>query len=122
MERDTELAANQFGDPAGRPEVGREAVGGRLLGEPTPDLSVLIRGQEPRTSRRRLGREPGVAVGAVPGHPLGHSDDVDAERLGHGHLRPAAEDSLHGSSACRFQRGSRSVASHGAQDSRRPKT
>jgi hypothetical protein len=58
----------------------------------------------------------------VAGHPLGHGDNVDAERFGHGHLRLAPQDLLYGSAACGFQCGSRSLASHTAQDSHRPIT
>ena len=113
VEPDVERPADQLGDAAGRPQVGAEAVGGGLLGQPAAEWAVLLRGEEAGESRGRLGGQPGVAGGAVLGHPLGDGDGMNAELNGHRGLRPPAEDQLNRSPPHGFQFGSRSVASHG---------
>ena len=112
MERDPERVADPFGDAAGRPEVGREAVGGRLLGQPLSDLLILFGGQKPGSARRGFGGQPVAAGGSVSGHPLGHGDAVDAQRNGDCGLSPSIEYQLNGPPTHGFQFGSRSFASH----------
>jgi len=118
MERHTEAGADQLGDAACGPEVGGEAVGCCLLGQPEPDLLVLLGGQQPRPSGSRLGGQAGVALGTVPGHPLGDRDGMNTEGLGNGGLRLPVQDPLNGQAPNRFQRGCRSFASHAAEDRR----
>jgi len=113
MERDPEPAADQFGDAAGRPQVGREPVGGRLLGQPLADLLILFGGQKPGPARRGLGGQTWIARGSVSGHPLGHGDTVDAQSDGHSRLGPSGENHLDRPTPHGFQIGSRSFASHG---------
>lgn len=86
MKDNSESTPDQFGDAAGGPEVGREAVGGRLLGEPLADLLILFGSEEPGSARRGLGGQPRLAFGTVLGHPLGHGDAVDTQGDGHGGL------------------------------------
>ncbi len=80
-------------------------MGRRLLGQPTPNLQVLFGGKKSRPPRRRLGDKTGLAFGAASGHPLGDRDGMDAEHLGNGGLRLAAQNILNGQSPYRFQRG-----------------
>jgi hypothetical protein len=87
MKRHAELVADQFGDASRGPQVGGEAVGRRLLGQPAPNLQVLFGGKKSRPSRRRLGDKTSLALGAASGHPLGDRDGVYAEYLGNGGLR-----------------------------------
>jgi hypothetical protein len=115
MERNAEPAVDQLADAAGRPEVGGEAVCGRLLGQPPPDLLILCGGQEPGPAWRGPGGQPVVASGPVPGHPLGDGDAVDAQGGGDRGLRAPAEDQLDGPPPHGFQFGSRSFASHGME-------
>lgn len=61
MERHAEVAADQFGDAARGPQVGAEAVGRWLLGQPLPNLPVLFGAEETGPSRRRLGDESGFS-------------------------------------------------------------
>jgi len=96
MEGHVESAADQFGDAACRPQVGRETVRGRLLGQPATDLPILFGGQKPGSSRRGLDRQAGNARGPMPGHPLGHSDAVDTQLDGDGGLRSPVENQLNG--------------------------
>ena len=112
MKRHAEASADQFGDASRGPQVGGEAVGRRLLGQPSADLQILLVREESRPSRRGLGDETGLAFGAAPGHPLGDRDGMDAEHLGHGGLRLPTQNILNGQASYRFQRGGGSFASH----------
>lgn len=113
MERHPEPVADQFGDATGRPEVGREAVSGWLLGQPLPDLPILFGGQKPGSARRGFGGQPFVARRPVSGYPLGHGDAVDAQSNGDSGLRPPIENQLNCPPPHGFQLGSRSFTSHG---------
>lgn len=112
MERHAEVAADQFGDASRRPQVGGEAVGRRLLGQPAPNLQILLGREQPRPSRRRLGDKAGLAFGAAAGHPFGDRDGMDAERLGNSSLGLPIQDALNGQASYCFQRGGRPFGSH----------
>ena len=112
VERDPELAADEVRHAAGRPEVGREPVGGRFLSQPAADVLVLVGGEEPRPTGRGFGGQPGLALGPVPGHPRGNGDGMNAQGDRHGRLRLAMQNPLHRPAANSFQSGSRSFASH----------
>ncbi len=112
MEGDPEPTPDQFGDAASGPEVGGEAVGGRLLSQPLPDLSILFGSEKSRPSRRGFGGQGVIAFGSVFGHPLGYGDGVDAEERGDSGLRPPLDHHLDRSTPYGFQFGSRSFASH----------
>ena len=112
MEGDAEFSADQIGDPAGRPKVGGEAVGGRLLGQPSANFRVLIFGEESGPARRGVGGQARFACGAVLGHPLGDGNGVHAQCNRHRGLRLAGHNELGRPASQRFQSGSRSFASH----------
>jgi len=116
MKRHAEVAADQFGDATRGPKIGAETVGGWLLAQPLPNQPVLFGGEKAGASRGRLGDETRIAFGPVSGHPLGNRDSVNAEKLGYVRLRPAAQNLVDSYSSCRLQRGSRSFASHAADD------
>ncbi len=112
MEGHSEAALNQFGHASSRPEVGGEAVCGRLLGQPLPDLLILFGGEKPGSAWRGLGCQSVVARSPVSGHPLGHRDAVDAQGDCDSGLRPSLENQLNRSPPQSFQFRSRSFASH----------
>ena len=113
---DAELVPDEIGDAVGRPEVGTEAVGRRLLRQPRLDLTLLQVGEEPGSAGGRLESQAGVAPGTMAGHPFGECDGVDAEDFGHGDLGLTLENLPDGQTTTRFQRRSSSFASHAAQD------
>ena len=112
MEGDPEPTPDQFGDAASGPEVGGEAVGGRLLSQPLPDELILIGRQKSRPSRRRFGGQSWIAFGSVFGHPLGHGDGVNTQSDGDGGLSLSLKHHPNCSTPHGFQFGSRSFASH----------
>ena len=97
------------------PEARAKAVGGRLLGKPVFDPSLLDRSQKSGPARRRFGSRARLSLDAVLGRPLGHRRGVDAETLGHERLRLAAQHPGDCLPPQRFQCGSRSFASRGGK-------
>lgn len=118
VERDTEIAADQFDDPAGAPEVGAKAVGRRLLGQPRFYRRLLRGTQKSGPSRRGFGGQARFPLRPMPGHPLGHRHGVNAETLGYRSLGPTGQHPRDRLSPKRFQCGSRSDASHTRRKSR----
>src|SRR5262245_37528332 len=110
-----EAAADQLGHPGRRPQVGAEAVGGGLLGQPAEDLGLLRRGQEGRPAGVWLGLQPFVASGAVGADPLVDGDRVDAQEGGHVGLRPALADTLDGQAPAGFLASGRLGVIHDAK-------
>jgi hypothetical protein len=113
MEGNPESAADQIGHAASRPEVGGEAVYGRLLGQPLANLLILFGSEKPRATWCSFGSQPCVALGSMFGHPLGHGDGMNAEGFGDGRLGMSSQNLLNGTPPYGFQFGSRSFASHG---------
>lgn len=112
MEGDAEVLTNQFHDSAGTPEVGAEAVCGGFLSQPILHLVFLRGAQEPGPTGCGLGSQRVVAIGSVPGDPLGDGDGVQTEPPGDRDLGVAVENQAERPSPSRFQCGSRSFASH----------
>ena len=105
MEGDAEASADEVGEAAGGPEVGGEAVVGRLVGDPAEGFGLLRGGQEALAAGMGLGRKgvgPGHAVGP---HPSVDGDGVDAEEISDVFLGPTVEDFCDGEAAAGFHPG-----------------
>jgi len=107
-----EPPTNQVGHPAGSPQVGPEAVRGRLVCQPPQDGSLLPRSQEAGPTGRRPGCQSTVAAAAMPGLPLGDGYRMNAQEVGDRGLSPAGVQLADGHPSPDFQFESRSFASH----------
>lgn len=112
IERDAPLPADEFGDPAGGPEVGRipETLG--ALAEPCQDDDFLPEVQFPRACGWCFRPDAVIAVFAICGLPSIYNPRGDAEERGDVGDGVAVADALDGELSPPFEFGGRAVWSH----------
>ncbi len=103
MEVDAPFLLDELGEARGGPQLGGEAVLGRLVVQPAPDDLLLGAGQLGRTTGHGPCHQGAAAVAAEGGEPTADAAGGDAEEIGDLLRGVSAVDALNGETTAVFQ-------------------
>jgi hypothetical protein len=119
MEVGAPFLLDELGEAPGGPQLGGEAVLGRVLGQPAPDDLLLGAGQLGRATGHGPCRQGVSAVAAESSEPAAHAAGIDAEEFGDLSRGVAVMDPLDGETTAVFQDLGGAGGSHARRLSRR---